>query len=72
MATAKDLGLNNKTQNGFTFWGLNKPPHRPSDPLVALARAWKRYYGNVEALVKEASPTRTGARSSTPSASAGR
>ena len=36
MAAAKDLGLTNKTQNGFTFWGLSKPPRRPSDPLVAL------------------------------------
>ena len=52
MAAAKDLGLNNKTQNGFTFWSLSKPPRRPSDPLVALDRAWDRYHGNVEALVK--------------------
>lgn len=36
MAAAKNLGLTNKTQNGFTFWGLSKPPRRPSDPLVAL------------------------------------
>jgi len=53
MAAAKDLGLNNKTQNGFTFWGLSKPPRRTSDPLVALDRAWERYHGNVEALVKD-------------------
>ncbi len=53
MAAAKDLGLTNKTQNGFTFWGLSKPPRRPSDPLVALDRAWERYHGNAEALVKE-------------------
>ncbi len=53
MAAAKDLGLTNKTQNGFTFWGLTKPPRRPSDPLAALDRAWERYHGNVEALVKE-------------------
>ena len=53
MAAAKDLGLTNKTQNGFTFWGLSKPPRRPNDPLVALDRAWERYHGNVEALVKE-------------------
>jgi hypothetical protein len=52
MAAAKDLGLNNKTQNGFAFWGLSKPPRRPSDPLVALDHAWERYHGNVEALVK--------------------
>jgi hypothetical protein len=53
MAAAKDLGLTNKTQNGFAFWGLSKPPRRPSDPLVALDRAWERYHGNVQALVKE-------------------
>jgi len=53
MAAAKDLGLNNKTQNGFTFWGLSKPPRRSSDPLQALERAWERYHGNVTALVKE-------------------
>ncbi len=53
MAAAKDLGLTNKTQNGFVFWGLSKPPRRPGDPLVALDRAWERYHGNVEALVKE-------------------
>ncbi len=53
MAAAKDLGLTNKTQNGFTFWGLSKPPRRPSDPLAALDRAWERYHGNVEAIVKE-------------------
>lgn len=53
MAAAKDLGLNNKTQNGFTFWGLSKPPRRTSDPIAALERAWERYHSNVTALVKE-------------------
>jgi hypothetical protein len=53
MAAAKDLGLVNKTQNGWNFWGITKAPRRPSDPLVALDRAWERYHGNVEALVKE-------------------
>ena len=53
MAAAKDLGLNNKTQNGFTFWGLTKPPRAARDPLAALERAWERYHGNVTALVKE-------------------
>ena len=53
MAAAKDLGLNNKTQNGFTFWGLTKPPRAPRDPMAALERAWERYHGNVTALVKE-------------------
>ncbi len=53
MAAAKDLGLNNKTQNGFTFWGLSKPPRRPSDPIETLERAWDRYHDNVAALVKD-------------------
>lgn len=52
MAAAKDLGLNNKTQNGFTFWGLSKPPRAQRDLLAALERAWERYHGNVTALVK--------------------
>jgi hypothetical protein len=52
MAAAKDLGLTNKTQNGFVFWGLSKPPRKPGDPLVALERAWERYEGQVLALLK--------------------
>jgi hypothetical protein len=53
MAAAKDLGLKNKTQNGFIFWGLVKPPRPASDPILALERAWERYRDRVEALVKE-------------------
>jgi hypothetical protein len=53
MAAAKDLDLKNKTQNGFIFWGLIKPPRPASDPLVALERAWGRYRDRVQALVKE-------------------
>lgn len=53
MAAAKDLGLTNRTQNGFVFWGLSKPPRKPGDPLIALERAWERYHGNVVALVKD-------------------
>jgi len=53
MAAAKDLDLKNKTQNGYIFWGLIKPPRPASDPLVALERAWERYRGRVETLVKE-------------------
>ena len=52
MAAAKDLGLNNKTQNGFTFWGLSKPPRPSRDPLETLDRAWTRYHGNVEVLLQ--------------------
>lgn len=53
MAAAKDLGLTNKTQNGFTFWGLSKPLSRSSDPLGALDRAWERYHNNLAAVVKD-------------------
>lgn len=53
MAAAKDLGLTNRTANGFVFWGVSKPPRKAGDPLVALERAWERYHGNVAALVKE-------------------
>lgn len=52
MAAAKVLGLNNKTQNGFSFWGITKPTRPPRDPLVALDRAWERYQGSAAALVK--------------------
>jgi hypothetical protein len=53
MAAAKDLDLKNKTQNGYIFWGLIKPPRPASDPLVALERAWERYRDRVERVVKE-------------------
>jgi hypothetical protein len=53
MAAAKDLGLKNKTQNGYIFWGLIKPPRPASDPIQALERAWERYRDRAEALVKD-------------------
>jgi hypothetical protein len=53
MAAAKDLGLQNKTQNGWAFWLITKPSRRPSDPLAALEKVWERYHGNIEALVKQ-------------------
>jgi hypothetical protein len=53
MAAAKDLGLTNRTQNGYLWWGLSKPPRAQRDPLAALERAWERYHGNVTALLKE-------------------
>jgi hypothetical protein len=52
MAAAKDLDLKNKTQNGYIFWGLIKPPRPAGDPLVALERAWERYRDRVEKLVR--------------------
>ncbi len=52
IAAAKDLGLGDGALNGWTFWGITKPARRESDPLLALDRAWERYRGNVETLVK--------------------
>jgi len=49
------LGHKNKTQNGWIFWGLTKPPRRPSDRLAAVERAWERYRGKAEALMKDSS-----------------
>lgn len=43
MAAAQDLGLENKTQNGFTFWGLVKPNRKLEDPEAALKKASERY-----------------------------
>jgi hypothetical protein len=43
MAAAKDLGLTNKTQNGWVFWGVTKAARPAGDPLEALGRAWERY-----------------------------
>lgn len=48
MAAARDLGLKNKTFNGFTWWGLSKPTRPASDPLAD--RAWAR----IEAIVANA------------------
>lgn len=42
-AAAKDLGIGGRSQNGYTFWGLSKPPRPAGDPLEALGRAWDRY-----------------------------
>ena len=54
MAAAKDLGLANRTQNGFSFFGLTKPARPPKDPLQALERVWERYQGQVATIAKSA------------------
>jgi hypothetical protein len=43
MAAAQDLGLKNKTQNGFTFWGLVKPSRKLEDPEAALQKSSDRF-----------------------------
>jgi hypothetical protein len=52
LAAAKDLGLRNKSENGYVFWGLVKL-HRPgTDPVAAFKGAWERYLERAEALVR--------------------
>ena len=53
MAAASDLGLNHKTQNGFSFWQLTKSPRLRRDPLATLAPAWERYHRNLQAVVDD-------------------
>ena len=45
-AATKDLGLANKTQNGFTFWGITKPSRKTRDPLESLNRSVARALGH--------------------------
>ena len=51
MAAAKDLGLANKTQNGWNFWGLTKPARHAGDPIAALEHAWERYHARATGAV---------------------
>jgi hypothetical protein len=51
MAAAKDLSLGGKTQNGFTFWGLSKPPRKGVDPIAAIEKAWQRYRDRLHATI---------------------
>lgn len=54
MAAATDLGLKNKTQNGFTFWGLSKPTRKLTDPVGALKKSSKRFHGVAAAVTSAA------------------
>ncbi|MBN1773594.1 MAG: DUF2924 domain-containing protein [Deltaproteobacteria bacterium] len=51
LAAAKDLGIRGRAQNGYTFFGLSKPPRRVGDPLEVLGRAWERYRDRATAVV---------------------
>ena len=51
LAAARDLGMKNKTQNGYVFWGLVKAGRPAGDPIEVLEKAWARYRTCVEALV---------------------
>ena len=52
LAAAKDLGLRNKSENGYVFWGLVKLRRPGEDPVAAFERAWGRYRERVEAFVR--------------------
>jgi hypothetical protein len=51
LAAAKDLGLKNRTQNGFIFWGLSKPTAPAKDYMEGVESAWKRYRERVDQLL---------------------
>jgi hypothetical protein len=51
MAAAKDLRLTNKTQNGYTFWGLSKPPGKTADPVTVIKHAWEVFERKVKAAI---------------------
>lgn len=51
MAAAKDLGLTNKTQNGYVFWNLTKPRRPAADHKEASSRAFERYVSRITPLV---------------------
>ncbi len=50
-AASKDLGGGGGAVNGYSWWGIIKVRSQ-RDPMIALDRAWERYRGNVESLVK--------------------
>jgi hypothetical protein len=52
MAAARNLGLTNKTFNGWVFWGVTKVARPAGDPVEALTRAWDRYRERAAALAK--------------------
>lgn len=63
MAAARDLGLTNKTQNGYVFWGLSKPQRPAADAVEALQRAWQRYQERAkEAVAAATDESREGVR----------
>ncbi len=62
MVAAKDLGLANKTQNGWNFWGITKPARHAGDPLGALDRAWERYRARADSAVASAKTDEVRAR----------
>jgi hypothetical protein len=54
LAAAKDLGLTNRSANGWVFWGITKVPRSGSDALATLTRAWERYRERAGAVVAAA------------------
>jgi hypothetical protein len=44
LAAAKDLGLTNRSANGWVFWGITKVARPAGDVLATMTRAWDRYH----------------------------
>lgn len=51
LAAAKDLGLTNRSANGWVFWGITKVARPVGDALATLTRAWERYRERGSAVV---------------------
>src|SRR5690349_20462937 len=60
MAAAQDLGLENKTQNGFRCWSLTKPTRKLDDPEAALKKASDRHEKLAAAALKAATDKNRG------------
>ena len=45
----------NKTQNGFSFWGLTKPTRKLDDPAAAVEKASGRFHKFAAMALKGAS-----------------
>jgi hypothetical protein len=54
LAAAKDLGLTNRSANGWVFWGLTKVARPAGDALATLSRTWERYRERAGAVVAAA------------------
>lgn len=52
LAAARDLGLKNKTQNGYVFWGIVKLGGA-TNHLASVEASWQRYCQRVARLIKE-------------------
>lgn len=51
LAAARDLGLTNKTFNGFVFWGLSKPSRPVVDPVEAINAIGARFLERAKSIL---------------------